>query len=79
MSRTNPIGFLLGLFFIAWLVVLWLWMHEISYPIQIWVTWLVLLYGSSADAVKIGVPVKTVVLRDGERVEITVTPEPRPN
>jgi len=36
-------------------------------------------YTYALDAVKIGVPVKVVVLRDGQRVEITVTPEPRPN
>ncbi|HUO43385.1 MAG TPA: M28 family peptidase [Burkholderiales bacterium] len=35
-------------------------------------------YTYALDAVKIGVPVKVVVLRDGRRVEITVTPEPRP-
>jgi len=29
--------------------------------------------------VKIGVPVKVIVLRDSQRMEITVTPEPRPN
>ena len=36
-------------------------------------------YTYALDAVKIGVPVKAAVLRDGKRVEITVTPEPRPN
>ncbi len=34
-------------------------------------------YTYSLDAVKIGVPVKAVVERDGKRVEITVTPEAR--
>jgi Tol biopolymer transport system component len=36
-------------------------------------------YTYALDAVKIGVPVKVIVLRDGQRLEITVTPEPRPN
>ena len=34
-------------------------------------------YTYALDAVKIGVPVKVVVLRDGEQVKLTVTPEAR--
>ena len=34
-------------------------------------------YTYAMDAVKIGHPVKVVVLRDGKRVELTATPEVR--
>ena len=34
-------------------------------------------YTYALDAVKIGTPVKVTVLRDGQRVEVTVTPEAR--
>jgi len=34
-------------------------------------------YTYALDAVKIGVPVKMVIQRDGQRVELTITPEAR--
>ena len=34
-------------------------------------------YTYALDAVKIGVPVEVVVIRDGEQVTLTVTPEAR--
>lgn len=34
-------------------------------------------YTYGLDAVKIGVPVKVVVMRDGQRIEVTITPEAR--
>jgi S1-C subfamily serine protease len=34
-------------------------------------------YTYALDAVKIGVPVKVIVMRDGKKVELTVTPEAR--
>ena len=34
-------------------------------------------YTYTADALKVGVPVKTVVLREDQRVELTITPESR--
>jgi S1-C subfamily serine protease len=34
-------------------------------------------YTYALDAVKIGQPVKMVIMREGKRVELTVTPEAR--
>jgi len=34
-------------------------------------------YTYALDSVKIGVPVKVVILRDGKRVEMSITPEAR--
>ncbi len=45
MSRTNPIGLLLGIFSIGGLAVIWLWTHHIGAAVQLWGTWAFLVHG----------------------------------
>lgn len=48
MHRSNRIGLLLGIMFIATLFVAWFWLHQFPEPVKWWSRWCLMLYGTFA-------------------------------
>lgn len=48
MHRSNRIGLLLGIMFLAGLVVAWMWVHQFPEPVKWWSRWCLMLYGTFA-------------------------------